>query len=123
MKHIHTFESFLNEEIFTDKAYDKFIRDKNNILSSIPIEINARVDKGSEIRFVYPFLNTEDKFEDSNKGLKAKTKWLKGIQFINVEIQSKKPVGYNVLYSGTIETAYGTEEFKDISNGFSIGMG
>ena len=122
MKHIHTFESFLNES-FTDDAWQKYLKERQQIFKNITIEVNARVSKDDEMKFILPFLNMEDKFEDSNKGLKDRIKWLKGITFINIEIQNKKPVGYNVLYSGIIETDYGTENFTDVNNGFSIGMG
>jgi hypothetical protein len=111
------------DESFTDDAWQKFLKEREKIFKGIQIEINARVSEEDELKFVFPFLNMADKFPDDNKGLKARIKWLKGVTFINVEIQNKKPVGYNVYYSGTIETDYGTEEFTDINNGFSMGMG
>jgi hypothetical protein len=122
MKNLQTFEEFLNEST-TDGAWQKFLKEREKIFKGIQIEINARVSEEDKLKFVFPFLNTNDKFPDDDKGLKAIIKWLKGITFINVEIQNKKPIGYNVFYSGTIETNYGTEEFTDINNGFSMGMG
>jgi hypothetical protein len=122
MKNLQTFEEFINES-FTDDAWQKFLKEREKIFKGIQIEINARVSEEDELQFVFPFLNMADKFPDTDKGLKARIKWLKGITFIKVEIQNKKPIGYNVFYSGTIETDYGTEEFTDINNGFSMGMG
>ena len=122
MKNIQTFEDFVNEST-TDDAWQKFLKEREKLFKNITIEVNARIRKEDEMKFVFPFLNMEHKFEETNKGLKDRIKWLKGITFINIEIQDKKPVGYNVLYSGTIETDYGTETFVDINNGFSIGMG
>ena len=122
MKNLITFEEFVNEST-TDDAWQKFLKEREKLFKNITIEVNARVRKEDEMKFVYPFLNTDVKFEDTDKGLKAKIKWLKGITFINIEIQDKKPVGHNVFYSGTIETDYGTETFVDINNGFAIGMG
>ncbi len=122
MEHIKTFESFINES-FTDDAWQKFLKEREKIFKNITIEVNARVSKEDEMKFVFPFLNMADKFPDTDKGLKARIKWLNGITFIKVEIQNKRPQGYRVFYSGTIETDYGTEEFTDIDNGFSIGMG
>ena len=110
-------------ESFTDDAWQKFLKEREKLFKNITIEVNARIRKEDEMKFIFPFLNMEHKFEDTNKGLKDRIKWLKGITFINIEIQDKKPVGYNVFYSGTIETDYGTEPFVDINNGFSIGMG
>ena len=122
MKNLITFEEFVNEST-TDGAWQKFLKEREKIFKGIQIEINARVSEEDKLKFVFPFLNTNDKFPDDDKGLKAIIKWLKGITFINLEIQNKKPIGYNVFYSGTIETNYGTEEFTDINNGFSMGMG
>lgn len=122
MKNIITFEDFVNESV-TDDAWQKFLKEREKLFKNITIEVNARVRKEDEMKFVFPFLNMEHKFEDTNKGLKDRIKWLKGITFINIEIQDKKPVGYNVFYSGTVETDYGTETFVEINNGFSIGMG
>jgi len=127
MKHIPTFEDFVNEsqlnELETDKARDNYLKEMGKLFSSIKIQTSERVRKEDEVKFVSPFLNLSGKFPETDKGLKQRIKWLKGITFIDIEIKSRRTQGYQVFYSGTIKTDYGTEEFKDIDNGFSIGMG
>ena len=52
MKNLQSFEEFVNEST-TDDAWQKFLKEREKIFKNISIEVNARVSKEDEMKFVF----------------------------------------------------------------------